>query len=132
MHYIHCKNKKCRWHDEFEVNLCTRELVTINDEGKCAFYQSRKMTEEEFYHKHCLDCGSQRCEGIGTEWFDGCRFKDELKIESNIMTHHCEDCQYLENTGLLQRPCVKHSCYRHKLDLACRAFEPINNSEDKT
>ena len=35
----------------------------------------------------------------------------------------CEDCEYLENTGLLQRPCVKHSCYRHRLELPCEDFK---------
>lgn len=37
-----------------------------------------KLTKEEFYEKYCSYCGSQRCEGIDTVWFDGCRHKEEL------------------------------------------------------
>lgn len=36
------------------------------------------MNKEEFIEKHCKECGSQRCEGIGTAWFDGCPFRGEL------------------------------------------------------
>ena len=36
------------------------------------------LTKAEFIEKYCHNCGSQRCEGIGTEWFEGCRHKDEL------------------------------------------------------
>lgn len=38
------------------------------------------LTEKEFVQKYCDNCGSQRCEGIGTEWFDGCKFKEHLSI----------------------------------------------------
>lgn len=33
------------------------------------------MNDKQFYEKYCLNCGTQRCEGIGTEWFDGCKYK---------------------------------------------------------
>ena len=36
------------------------------------------LTEEQFYNTHCKMCGSQRCEGVGTEWFDACKFKEYL------------------------------------------------------
>lgn len=36
------------------------------------------MNREEFVEKHCKMCGTQRCEGIGTEWFDGCHYRNEL------------------------------------------------------
>ena len=36
------------------------------------------MTKEEFINKYCHNCSSQRCEGIGTAWFDRCHFKNEL------------------------------------------------------
>ena len=42
-------------------------------------FEPIKLTQEEFIALHCNVCGSQRCEGIGTEWFDGCKFKDHLK-----------------------------------------------------
>ena len=40
-----------------------------------------KLSAEEFYEKFCSGCGSQRCEGIGTMWFDGCIYKELLKEE---------------------------------------------------
>ena len=42
-----------------------------------------KLSAEEFYDKFCSHCGSQRCEGIGTVWFDGCMYKELLKEEEN-------------------------------------------------
>ena len=30
------------------------------------------MTEKQFIMTYCYNCGTQRCEGIGTEWFEGC------------------------------------------------------------
>jgi len=50
------------------------ELTFVEDAG-----DSNSMTEEEFYQEYCLLCGSQRCEGIGTEWFDGCPHRFELE-----------------------------------------------------
>lgn len=38
-----------------------------------------KMNESEFIEEYCLCCGTQRCEGIGTIWFDGCPYRFELK-----------------------------------------------------
>lgn len=35
------------------------------------------MNDKEFIEKYCHNCGTQRCEGIGTEWFEGCRYKNE-------------------------------------------------------
>ena len=36
------------------------------------------MNKEQFVKTHCQNCGSQRCEGIDSEWFDGCKYKWEL------------------------------------------------------
>jgi len=36
------------------------------------------MTIAEFREKYCQMCGSQRCEGPGTEWFGGCIHRGEL------------------------------------------------------
>lgn len=30
------------------------------------------MNEKQFVETYCYKCGTQRCEGIGTEWFEGC------------------------------------------------------------
>lgn len=47
--------------------------------GDYEMFRPIKLTQEEFVELHCHNCGSQRCEGIGTEWFDGCKFKEHLK-----------------------------------------------------
>lgn len=31
------------------------------------------LTKEEFIEQYCRSCGSQRCEGVDSEWFDACR-----------------------------------------------------------
>ena len=31
------------------------------------------MNEKQFIEKYCYGCGTQRCEGPGTEWFEGCQ-----------------------------------------------------------
>ena len=40
-----------------------------------------KLSAEEFYEKFCSHCGSLRCEGMGTVWFEGCEYKELLKEE---------------------------------------------------
>ena len=78
--YVHCRNTKCFWHSDVEPNQCTRGLVIIGEEANCEFDKERnQITAEEFVQTYCHNCGSQRCEGIGTEWFDGCKFKNRLK-----------------------------------------------------
>lgn len=78
--YVHCKNTRCFWHSDVEPNQCTRGLVIIGEDASCEFDKQRnQITAEEFVKTYCHNCGSQRCEGIGTEWFDGCKFKDCLK-----------------------------------------------------
>ena len=33
------------------------------------------MNDKQFIETYCQNCGTQRCEGIGTEWFEGCKYK---------------------------------------------------------
>ena len=33
------------------------------------------MDDKQFIETYCNNCGSQRCEGIGTEWFKGCKYR---------------------------------------------------------
>ena len=40
------------------------------------FIYRNKLSEDEFINKYCRKCGSQRCEGIGTESFEGCIHKE--------------------------------------------------------
>lgn len=46
----------------------------------------RKLTEKEFIEEYCNNRGSQRCEGIGTEWFDGCSHKESLLVHTQNST----------------------------------------------
>ena len=39
---------------------------------------------KKFTQHYCHNCGSQRCEGIGTEWFEGCKYKEHLKDYENF------------------------------------------------
>ena len=53
----------------------------VNVKVREAEYHKAKsqLTKDEFIAKFCTCCGSQRCEGVGTEWFDGCTHKSELR-----------------------------------------------------
>ena len=33
------------------------------------------MNDKQFVEAYCHNCGTQRCEGIGTEWFEGCKYR---------------------------------------------------------
>lgn len=37
------------------------------------------LTRKEFEDQFCSLCGTQRCEGIDSEWFSGCEHKELLK-----------------------------------------------------
>lgn len=47
--------------------------------GDYKMFEPIKLTQEEFVALHCNVCGYQKCEGIGTEWLNECKFKDHLK-----------------------------------------------------
>ena len=59
----------------------------INSDGVCTDCDKLQQPEdynnnlspEEFVEIYCHNCGSQRCEGIGTVWFQGCKYQDRLK-----------------------------------------------------
>lgn len=53
-------------------------------------------TEKEFIEKYCHNCGSQRCEGIGTAWFEGCQHKDEFELK---VTPEMYDNGYTDEVG---------------------------------
>ena len=48
------------------------------ESGNYKMFEPIRLTEDEFYRLHCCMCGSQRCEGIGTDWFEGCKYKEHL------------------------------------------------------
>lgn len=43
----------------------------------------------------------------------------------------CEHCGHYEDHGLLQNPCNKHECYRHRKDNACVDFVYIRGQRAK-
>ena len=56
------------------------------------------MNDEKFIETYCHNCGSQRCEGIGTEWFDGNKasFKDAIKyVDGLFYSKGYETCNEL-------------------------------------
>ena len=36
------------------------------------------MDKKQFYETYCMRCGTQRCEGIDTEWGEGCQYRWNL------------------------------------------------------
>ena len=36
------------------------------------------MNKKQFTETYCLQCGTQRCEGIDSEWFEGCPYRWNL------------------------------------------------------
>ena len=42
---------------------------------------NKKLSKENFMMIYCNSCGSQRCEGIDSDWFNGCKYKNKLKAE---------------------------------------------------
>lgn len=96
--YSHCETlveyapvKHARWDladdgdgvvcSECGVDFCLliHETDNFNYCPRCGSKMDQpKLTQEEFTSLHCSVCGSQRCDGINSEWFDGCKFKDHL------------------------------------------------------
>ena len=60
------------------VKFITEEQRVVANETDTS---QEKLSAGEFYDKFCSHCGSQRCEGIGTDWFEGCEHKEFLKGE---------------------------------------------------
>jgi len=59
------------------------------------------MSEKEFVETYCHNCGSQRCEGPGTEWFSGCKNRFALRSHSvDGLLCGAEGCENFFNTRL--------------------------------
>ena len=88
------------YHNETEIPMILEELkdkcecdncfhncgIWCDFEGHCKkkFMETdaetdNRLTKEDFVERFCHNCGSQRCEGIGTVWFEGCIHKEHLK-----------------------------------------------------
>lgn len=87
-------NKTCKDCDNFigygDWNLCCKEhhegypfgFLCYEDTPACEKYKPIvQLNEEDFIDTYCSYCGSQRCEGIGTPWFEGCGHKYRLVKE---------------------------------------------------
>lgn len=59
------------------VDECCEEMVGEENEKE----KPPQIDEEQFVEKYCGMCGNQRCMGVGSEMFDGCLYKEELKHE---------------------------------------------------
>ena len=72
------------WKDAHLKELLAKpiELVQPIENNLADMYGVDTMEFEdpkEFTQHYCHNCGSQRCEGVGTEWFEGCGYKEHLK-----------------------------------------------------
>ena len=45
--------------------------------------RAQKVSKDEFIEKYCKTCRSQRCEGLDSKWFEGCKFKANLQCSYN-------------------------------------------------
>lgn len=133
---VKCAMHKCLFN---HCGTCDQYVITIGVDGKCAAYCETELSvEQKTCHEDCIHfddsdpMGGPMClfkhpEPL-KEFYEGmpCNYYHK---RNNIP--HCEDCKYLENTGLLQRPCIKHSCYKHRLELPCEDFKPIRGQRAK-
>ncbi len=94
------------------------------------------MTFEQFKETYCLMCGTQRCGGPGSKWFEGCRHREELEVEttaskitlqSNKLTNSIRTQKFLRLVA--QRLSGRNDCKRvqfriHILPEKAISFEP--------
>ena len=49
------------------------------------------VRKEEFIEKYCRTCGTQRCEGVDTEWAEGCvHYREHFQNEVQNKNDKCE------------------------------------------
>ena len=64
------------------------------------------LTVEQYLEKYCKSCGTQRCEGIFSDWFEGCGYKDEidmrdLSIHQRVLEHLKEAKKYFPENQIV-------------------------------
>ncbi len=64
------------------------------------------MDVKQFTETYCYKCGTQRCEGIHTIWFDGCQHKGELEYP---VTPEMYDCGYTDEIGGIHACGIGHN-----------------------
>ena len=73
------ENTREKYDPEVCYNVCNSTSYFYDAENKKGNNtEANSLSEKEFVEKHCKSCGTQRCEGIGTEWFEGCHYRNEL------------------------------------------------------
>ena len=78
------KEELTEWVENMQKEFCsppTRFLGCEVEKPIKIILEGDMLSKEQFVHQYCHNCGSQRCEGIGTEWFDGCHYKGCLREE---------------------------------------------------
>ena len=72
------------------------------------------VSDKEFTDKYCRECGSQRCEGVGTEWFDGCAHAFNLasyylsREKSNDASRNADPIHLINN---IAKMCIEKGGY---------------------
>lgn len=64
-------------------NICnhTEYLYKVSDGESKNDIPDNSLSQDDFCEKYCKECGTQRCEGVGSDWFEGCHHKNKLKRE---------------------------------------------------
>ncbi len=81
--------EKCPLKKIFNNNcqhLCIDYCIGRKDGTRCMIpsldnISSKTFSREDFIEKYCHNCGTQRCEGIDSEWFESCKKKKFLRKE---------------------------------------------------
>ena len=68
--YAISKGKKVKYRYDYDINKENKVVEEMVEE---------LLSEKEFEERYCKLCGSQRCEGIGSVFFEGCAHRDKLK-----------------------------------------------------
>lgn len=65
---------------EFYKSVKTLKNLNYYNNNSEIVVENKKFEDaESFAEYYCHGCGSQRCEGVGTPWFEGCGHKEHLK-----------------------------------------------------
>ena len=64
-----------------EQDNTLKNLIAVLSE----FRTKEEIAEIFFEIIHCDNCGSQRCEGVYSEWFSGCQHKEEYDRLVNLL-----------------------------------------------
>lgn len=87
---------------------CDNYVISIGEDGKCDCYVETANSEED-------------------------KTKEKLKGSDIILLNrNCGECQYFQDTGLLQCPCDKHEQYVYRKAPACGDFKAKRGQRAKS